>query len=83
LPRNHLKTTKTTNTRAEMKARVVVWSGQLYKLSDEIAEWSVTSRNPTIALQIAGQVSRVALQLVSAQAWGDVFVEPSPTPKEN
>ena len=45
---------------------------------DEIAEWPVTSRNPTAALQIAEQVSQVALQLISAQAWGDVFVEPSP-----
>ena len=70
--------TKKTNARAEMKARVIRWSNTCNKLSDEIAEWSVTSRNPTVALQIAEQVSRVALQLISAQAWGDVFVEPSP-----
>ena len=70
--------TKKTNARAEMKARVIRWSNTCNKLSDEIAEWSVTSRNPTVALQIAEQVSQVALQLISAQAWGDVFVEPSP-----
>jgi hypothetical protein len=70
--------TKKTNARAEMKARVIRWSNTCNKLSDEIAEWSVTSRNPNVALQIAEQVSQVALQLISAQAWGDVFVEPSP-----
>src|SRR6266481_3996421 len=58
-----------------MKARVIRWSNTCNKLSDEIAEWSVTSRNPTVALQIAEQVSQVALHLISAQAWGDVFVE--------
>jgi len=40
--------------RVEMKARVTRWSNQLNKLSDEIADWSLTSRNPTVALQTGG-----------------------------
>jgi len=34
-----------------MKARVTRWSNHL---SDEIADWSLTSRNPTVALQTGG-----------------------------
>jgi hypothetical protein len=45
---------KTTTARVEMKARVTRWSNQLNKLSDEIADWSLTSRNPTVALQTGG-----------------------------
>jgi len=37
-----------------MKARVTRWSNQLNKFSDEIADWSLTSRNPTVALQAGG-----------------------------
>jgi hypothetical protein len=35
-----------------MKARVTLWSNQLNKLSDEIADWSLT--NPTVALHTSG-----------------------------
>jgi len=35
-------------------ARVTRWSNQLNELSDEIADWSLTSRNPTVALQTGG-----------------------------
>jgi hypothetical protein len=38
----------------EMKLRVTRWSNQLNKLSDETADWSLTSRNPTVALQTGG-----------------------------
>jgi hypothetical protein len=37
-----------------MKPRVTRWSNQLNKLSDETADWSLTSRNPTVALQTGG-----------------------------
>jgi hypothetical protein len=40
--------------RVEMKARVTRWSNRLNKFSDEIADWSLTSRNPTVALQTGG-----------------------------
>jgi hypothetical protein len=46
--------TKRKIARVEMKARVTRWSNQLNKLSDEIADWSLTSRNPTVALPTGG-----------------------------
>jgi hypothetical protein len=38
---------KTTAARVEMEARITRWSNQLNKLSDEIADWSLTRRKPS------------------------------------